>query len=98
MSGSSKPTAASASIRSRRSSMAVLKHGALQPNDWLTVADDQALPEGKPVVVTLDRWLKERDTLIGRNAPIGVKLKSDQSPMSIAEDLDRLSLIVLEFP
>ena len=78
--------------------MAILKHGALQPNDWLTVADDAALPEGKPAVVTLDRWLKERDTLVGRNAPIGVRLKSDQSPMTIADDLERLSLIVLEFP
>lgn len=78
--------------------MAILKHGALQPNDWLTVADDQALPEGKPVVVTLDRWLKERDTLIGRNAPIGLKLKSDQSPVAVADDLDRFGLIVLEFP
>jgi len=78
--------------------MAILKHGALQPNDWLTVADDAALPEGKPAVVTLDRWLKERDTLLGRNAPLGVRLKSDQSPMAIADDLERLSLIVLEFP
>ncbi|HVT53490.1 MAG TPA: DUF934 domain-containing protein [Dongiaceae bacterium] len=78
--------------------MAILKHGALQPNDWLTVADDQALPDGKPVVVTLDRFLKERDTLIGRNAPIGLKLKSDQSPVAVADDLDRFGLIVLEFP
>ena len=82
--------------------MAILKHGALQPNDWLTVADDAALPEGKPAVVSLDRWLKERDTLIGRpgdnRAPLGVRLRSDQSPIAIAEDLKRLSLIVLEFP
>ncbi|HVO02922.1 MAG TPA: DUF934 domain-containing protein [Candidatus Cybelea sp.] len=78
--------------------MAILKRGALQPNDWLTVADDQPLPEGKAAVVSLDRWLKERETLIGRNAPIGVRLRSDQSPMAIAEDLDRLALIVLEFP
>ena len=78
--------------------MAVLKHGALQPNDWQTVADDAALPEGKPAVVSLDRWLKERDTLVGRNVPVGVKLKSDQSPLGLADDLDRLALIVLEFP
>jgi uncharacterized protein (DUF934 family) len=78
--------------------MAILKHGALQPNDWLTVAEGVALPDGKPVVVSLDRWLKERDTLAGRNAPLGVRLRSDQSPMAIAEDLGRLSLIVLEFP
>ena len=78
--------------------MAILKHGALQPNDWQTIADDQALPEGKPVVVTLDRWLKERDTLVGRNTPIGLRLKSDQSPVAVADDLDRFGLIVLEFP
>src|SRR5215470_7967415 len=95
-SGSSKPTAASASILSRRSSMAILKRGALQPNEWLTIADDQPLPEGKAAVVSLDRWLKEREALIGRNAPMGVRLRSDQSPMAIAEDLDRLSLIALE--
>jgi uncharacterized protein (DUF934 family) len=78
--------------------MAILKHGALQPNEWLTVADDQALPEGKPVVVTLDRWLKERDTLIGRNAPLGLRFKSDQSPVAVSDDLARFGLIVLEFP
>jgi uncharacterized protein (DUF934 family) len=78
--------------------MAILKHGALQPNEWLTVADDQALPDGKPVVVTLDRWLKEGDTLSGRNAPLGLKLRSDQSPVAVADDLDRFGLIVLEFP
>ena len=78
--------------------MAVLRHGALQPNEWLTVADDAALPDGRPVVVTLDRWLKERDTLLGRNAPLGLKLKSDQSPVAVADDLDRFALIVLEFP
>jgi uncharacterized protein (DUF934 family) len=78
--------------------MAILKHGALQPNEWQTVADDAALPEGRPAVVSLDRWLKERDTLMGRNAAIGVRLKSDQSPLSIAEDLERFGLIVLEFP
>ena len=78
--------------------MAVLKHGALQPNDWLTVADGEALPEGKPVVVTLDRWLKERESLIGRNAPLGLRLRSEQSPLAVADDLARFELIVLEFP
>ena len=78
--------------------MAILKHGVLQPNEWLTVADDQALPEGKPVVEPHERWLKERDTLTGRNAPLGIRFKSDQSPVAVADDLDRFGLIVLEFP
>jgi uncharacterized protein (DUF934 family) len=78
--------------------MALLKHGALQPNEWLTIADNEDLPDGKPVVLSLDRWNKERDALLGRNAPIGLRLRSDQSPVLIAEDLERFPLIVLEFP
>jgi uncharacterized protein (DUF934 family) len=78
--------------------MALLKHGALQPNEWLTVADNEDLPEGKPVVLSLDRWKKDRETLLGRNTPIGLRLRSDQSPILVAADLERFPLIVLEFP
>ena len=45
-----------------------------------------------------ERWQAERETLRQRNAAIGVSLKSDQSPLLIAEDIDRLSLVALEFP
>jgi uncharacterized protein (DUF934 family) len=78
--------------------MAVLRNGVPQPNDWVRVADDQPLPENDKAIVSLERWQVERDVLRQRNAAIGVSLKSDQSPLLIAEDLDRLSLVALEFP
>jgi uncharacterized protein (DUF934 family) len=78
--------------------MAILKNGALQPNDWLNAADNEDLPEGKPVVVSLERWTKDRAMLLGRNAAVGVRLRSDQSPALAADDIERFSLIVLEFP
>lgn len=78
--------------------MAILKHGVPQRNDWLTLADDAALPESVPVIVSLARWQAERDRLIQRNAPVGVHLKSDQSPVVLANDLDRIALVALEFP
>jgi uncharacterized protein (DUF934 family) len=36
--------------------------------------------------------------LLARKAPVGVRLKSDQSPELIAADLERLALVALEFP
>lgn len=78
--------------------MAILKNGVPQPNDWVRVADDQPLPENEKAIVSLERWQAEGEALRQRNAAIGVSLKSDQSPLLIAEDLDRLSLVALEFP
>ncbi len=59
--------------------------------------DDAPLPDGA-VLVSLARFHKERDALIARNAPLGVRLKSDQSPELLGKDVHRLSLVVLEFP
>ena len=46
---------------------------------FVPLGDDAPLPDGA-VLVSLARFQKERDALIARNAPIGVRLKSDQSP------------------
>lgn len=77
--------------------MKLLKAGAFQQDQYAPVADDAALPEGA-VLVTLERFQKERDTLLARNTPIGVQLKASQSPELLGEDLGRLSLVALEFP
>jgi uncharacterized protein (DUF934 family) len=50
------------------------------------------------VLVSLARFQKDRDALLARNTPIGVKLASDQNPQVLADDLSRLSLVALEFP
>ena len=78
--------------------MAVLKNGVPQPNDWVRVADGEPLPETDKAIVSLERWQAERETLRQRNAAIGVSLKSDQSPLLLEGDIDRLSLVALEFP
>src|SRR5690242_21251403 len=63
-----------------------------------TVADDAALPESGGAIVSLARFQKEREALLGRNAPIGVRLKASESPELLGEDLERLSVVALEFP
>lgn len=78
--------------------MALIKNGEIADDSWTYAGDEDPLADAGPVIVSLERWKAERDTLLARNAPIGVLLASDQSPEDIAEDMDRLDVIALEFP
>ena len=77
--------------------MPLITVDGFREDTFVALGDDAPLPDGA-VLVSLARFQKERDTLIARNAPIGVRLKSDQSPELLGEDVHRLSLVVLEFP
>jgi uncharacterized protein (DUF934 family) len=77
--------------------MQLIKNGAFVEDKFMTVADDEPLPEGA-AIVSLERWQAERDSLRTRNTPIGVRLKSGQEPSAIVEDLDQIALVALEFP
>jgi uncharacterized protein (DUF934 family) len=65
---------------------------------FATVTDDAALPDSGGAIVSLARFLRDRESLLARNAPIGVRLKSDQSPETLGEDVHRLSVVAVEFP
>lgn len=75
----------------------LIKSGAYAQDAYAPVADDAALPDGA-VLVSLARFQKERDSLLERNTPIGVKLQSSENPEILGADVSRLSLIALEFP
>lgn len=77
--------------------MQLIRNGEFVNDDFATVGDEDALPEGA-VIVSLERWQKERDALAARNTPLGVRLKSGQEPSAIVDDLDKLALVALEFP
>jgi uncharacterized protein (DUF934 family) len=78
--------------------MALIRDDQIVDDDFRSVADDEPLPAAGAVIVSLERWQRDRDALLARQAPLGVRLRSDQSPESIADDLDRLALVALEFP
>jgi uncharacterized protein (DUF934 family) len=75
----------------------LIKSGAYTPDTFTPVADDTALPDG-PVIVSLARFQKDRDTLLARNTPIGVRLQSSENPEALGADVHHFSLIALEFP
>jgi uncharacterized protein (DUF934 family) len=61
------------------------------------VADGEALPDGA-VVVSLSRFLAERESLMQRNAPLGVRIASSETPDALGSDVHHFALIELEFP
>ena len=78
--------------------MPLLKNGAVAADPWHKSDNGEALPSEGPVILPFERWRAERETLLGRNAPLGVRLSNTDSVAELAPDLDRFELIVLEFP
>ena len=75
----------------------LIKNGQVADDPFTAVTDDAPLPDA-PAIVSLTRLRRDRDVLFERNTPLGVRLASDQSPEALGSDLERLSLVVLEFP
>lgn len=65
---------------------------------WQRVGDEDELPEGGPVLVSATRWneLRGRNTL--EDWEIGVELTPDEQLEDIVPDLDRISMVALDFP
>ncbi len=78
--------------------MPLITGDAIVTDTFTAVVDDAPLPESGGALVSLQRFQKDRDTLLARNAPIGVLLKSSENPEVLGEDLHRLSVVALDFP
>ncbi len=74
------------------------RNGTLRPDRWRHLADDEAAIDGEAVTVSLARWRAESARWSDRSAPLGLRLANDVPPAEIANALDRLALIVLDFP
>jgi uncharacterized protein (DUF934 family) len=66
--------------------------------DPFTPAADDASPEPGPVIVSLKRFLAEKEALLSRGTPLGVRLETSESPELLAGEVSRLSLIELHLP
>ena len=78
--------------------MPLIRATGVVVDPWLFVKDEEPLPEAGAVIVTLDRWQANRDQLLARPTPLGLRLKSDQPPSLVAGDIERFDVIALEFP
>ena len=78
--------------------MALIRNGVVADDPFVNAVGLEEIPAGRPVIVSLDQWLANLDALILRRDPLGIRLRSDQNPEIIADDLDHFALIALEFP
>ena len=72
-------------------------NGRNLPDPWILLADDEATPDNGAVLVSLRRWRSDRERLLGRPAPVGVLLESNENPLDIGPELRQLALIALRF-
>ena len=78
--------------------MPLIKDGKIAKDPWIRVSADAPLPDGEALLVPYEVWKENRTALLARNSRLGVLLAANQPPQLIAEDLDRLDLVALEFP
>ena len=78
--------------------MLLIKNRGLCEDTWFTADDESPLPKSGALIVGLDRWRAERETLLARRQPLGIRLRSDQPPAQIVDDLTHFAVVALEFP
>jgi uncharacterized protein (DUF934 family) len=77
--------------------MPLIKGGRFVDDPFIAIPGDEALPDA-PVIVSLERFHKDRDALLARSKPLGVRLKSSENPEQLGDDLPKFAVVALEFP
>src|SRR5258708_20903809 len=95
---SSIPSSGSASNRSRRESMPLVKAGRIVEDRFVRVLDDAPLPEGVPVLLPAARLIADARDLVLRPAPIGVIWPNDRRAADLASYLAWLAPAPPVFP
>jgi uncharacterized protein (DUF934 family) len=77
--------------------MPLWRRDGFAENVWITLADDARTPADGAIVVSLKRWLAERDALSSRAAPVGVALEAGADAQAHLADLAGRPLVALAF-
>jgi uncharacterized protein (DUF934 family) len=64
---------------------------------WAFLADDAPAPGSDAIIVSLKRWLAERETLASRNAPVGVSVEAGADAQAHLPELAHRPLVALAF-
>lgn len=78
--------------------MALVRDGGIVEDRFVDATGLDELPAEGALIVGLEQWQAHRDELLARGEPLGLKLKSDQSPEAVAADVAHFDVIALEFP
>jgi len=77
----------------------IIKHRAVIQDNWQLLEQGSigTLPFSGDVIVPLELWQSERETLSFRVGRVGVWLETDADPAAIAPDLARFDVIAVRF-
>ena len=64
---------------------------------WAFLGDELPAPEEGAIVVSLMRWLSERESLSARGAPVGVAVEAGADAQAHLSDLTNRPLVALAF-
>lgn len=78
--------------------MPLIKDTRIVDDPWAAVDDAAPLPSNAWPIVSLERWQAEREALKAAGVPLGLRLRSAQSPRLVAGELEHFAVIALEFP
>ncbi|MEP9320981.1 DUF934 domain-containing protein [Pseudomonas sp. LABIM340] len=79
----------------------IIKNREVVDDRWHLLPKDATLetvPNCDDVIIPLNLWLEHGPALRGRDGGLGVWLDADDEPEAIAEDLDKLKVIAVNFP
>lgn len=75
--------------------------GRVVEDAWTMVCTAEgvhAAPDRARLIVPLSVWNAERDALLARGVPVGVRLEGSDDPAVLVADLPKLGLIAIDFP
>lgn len=75
----------------------IIKDGAIVADTYQLITETGALP-AQDIVVSLDVWQQQQDAILAHPHKKGVMLQPDQHPEIIANDVQQLDMIALDFP
>lgn len=78
--------------------MGLIRDGRLVPDPFTDASGLAELPAGVPLIVSLEQWQAHRQLLVAAGQPLGMRLRSDQPPGIVADDLAHFEVVALEFP
>ncbi|KAF3981640.1 MAG: DUF934 domain-containing protein [Methylococcales symbiont of Hymedesmia sp. n. MRB-2018] len=77
--------------------MKIIKDKKIIEDNWSHITDDDAISLGN-ITISLSRWNDEKSSLGSHTGKIGIRLAPSDIIEDISDDLNKISLIGLEFP
>jgi len=77
--------------------MALWRKDGFAENLWAMLADADPLPASGAVIVSAERWAKEREDLAGRADPVGISIAASKDAGATLAEAAKRPLVALSF-